>query len=109
MPSMTASRSGKVRLSDPEVAGLNTEERSPQTVRRHALILVSRMAFPVLRLSSFSRNCKTDVWSNTSEHTKPPRLHGDATTNGTLNPRPIELPRATAGVLLSRSRERLQN
>src|SRR5277367_3678697 len=69
--------------------GRKTEVRSPQTVRRQALILVSRIGRPVLLVRNFSMNCRMDVWSNTCEHTYPPRLQGDAITSGTRKPRPI--------------------
>jgi len=50
----------------------------------------------------FSRNCRTDVWSKTWEHTLPPRLHGETTSIGTRVPSPIGSPftssSATPGV-----------
>src|SRR5882672_4302618 len=72
---------------------MNTELRSPQTARRQAVMLVSVIFFPVLCDRNFSRNCRIDVWSNTCEHTAPPRLQGEAITSGTRNPRPMELSR----------------
>ena len=45
--------------------------RSPQTARRHGEM------FGSVTLKRFSRNRITEVWSNTSELTQPPRLHGE--------------------------------
>ena len=56
--------------------------RSPQTVRRQALMLGSWT--PNLA----SRKRITEVWSKTSEHTQPPRLQGEMTNIGTRMPRP---------------------
>src|SRR5262245_3589965 len=80
----TASRFGNSSLASGEFDdSSNADDRSPQTVRRHALMLVSRICFPILRLRTHSMSCNTEVWSNTWEHTYPPRLHGDAITIGT--------------------------
>src|SRR3984957_5295313 len=37
----------------------------------------------------FSRNWITEVWSETSEVTQPPRDHGEMSISGTRNPRPV--------------------
>jgi hypothetical protein len=31
----------------------------------------------------------TEVWSETSEVTQPPRVHGETSSSGTRNPRPV--------------------
>ncbi len=36
----------------------------------------------------FSRNWITEVWSETSEVTQPPRVHGEISSSGTRNPSP---------------------
>ncbi len=36
----------------------------------------------------FSRNWSTEVWSETSEVTQPPRVHGEISSSGTRKPRP---------------------
>jgi hypothetical protein len=36
----------------------------------------------------FSRSCSTEVWSDTSEVTQPPRVHGEISSSGTRKPRP---------------------
>jgi hypothetical protein len=61
----------------------NAEVRSPHTARRHALMLGSRT--PKRR----SRKRRTEVWSNSSEQTKPPRLHGETSMVGVRMPSPM--------------------
>ena len=58
----------------------NTEVRSPNVRRRHAEMFGS--GTPVTR----SRNRSADVWSNGSELTQPPAVHGEMTTAGTPPP-----------------------
>ena len=60
--------------------------RSPQTARRHALIFGSGIS------NRASRNCNTDVWSKTCEHTHPPLVQGEMISMGTRGPKPIGLP-----------------
>src|ERR1700712_2989763 len=74
--------------------GRKTVDKLPQTVRRQSLMFGSCTFFPVFLLKKSSKNCRVEVWSNTSEFTQPPRLHGDAITNGTRKPRPIALSRS---------------
>src|ERR1700760_904163 len=61
---------------------LKADVRSPVTARRHGVIFVS------LTPNRFSRNWISDVWSNTSEFTHPPLLHGEITIIGTRAPNP---------------------
>src|SRR5699024_197471 len=67
----------------------NTVVKSPQTVLRHLLIFTCSILFPNFSFRKRSKNCKVEVWSNTSEQTFPPRLQGDAIIIGTRNPSPI--------------------
>src|SRR5579862_3720543 len=64
------------------VAKSKAEVRSPLTARCHGLM--AGTAIP----NRFSRNCPSEVWSNTCELTHPPRLHGEMTYKGTRGPRP---------------------
>jgi hypothetical protein len=68
------------------LAKSNIDVKSPQTARRHAEIFGS--ATPKRR----SRKRRIEVWSNTSEHTHPPRVQGDTTSSGTRAPRPTGSP-----------------
>src|SRR5512146_316837 len=63
----------------------NALVRSPQTDRRQAGMCGS--GTPKRR----SMNRMTNVASNTSEQTQPPRLHGEITSIGTRGPRPYGL------------------
>src|SRR5581483_3632447 len=71
----------------------SVEVRSPTVARRQAEMLG---AFTSNRSS---RNRNWDVWSNTSEAMWPPRLNGERTSIGTLNPRPTgpRMPWAVVG------------
>ena len=60
----------------------NAEVRSPHTLRRQGVMFGSRTP------NRFYMNRMIEVWSNTSEHTQPPVLHGEMTTIGTRMPRP---------------------
>ena len=60
----------------------NADVRSPATARRHGVICGS--STPNRR----SMNRRIDVWSNVSEHTQPPVLHGETTYIGTRGPNP---------------------
>ena len=60
----------------------NAEVRSPQTVRRQGVMWGSCTP------NRFSRNRMIEVWSNVSEHTQPPVLHGETTVIGTRTPSP---------------------
>ena len=60
----------------------NTEVRSPNVCRRHAEMFGSTT--PVTRSSSRS----VEVWSNGSEDTQPPAVHGETMIAGTRNPAP---------------------
>jgi hypothetical protein len=60
----------------------NALVRSPQMARRHAEMCGS---FTPKRRSM---NRMIEVWSNTSEQTQPPLLHGEIARNGTRGPRP---------------------
>src|SRR5690606_18284731 len=53
----------------------------------------SRSCKPNFLFKKCSRNNKEEVWSNTCEHTFPPRLQGDAIRSGTRYPKPIGAPR----------------
>src|ERR1700759_1925944 len=77
-------------LISPALYGLKTEVKSPQIVLRQSLMLVSVIFFPVFLVKKCSRNWRVEVWSNTSEFTYPPLLHGEAITSGTRKPRPME-------------------
>src|SRR5205823_14608474 len=66
-----------------EAVKSKAELRSPHTERRHSLIFGSRTP------KHFSMKRITDVWSNSSEQTYPPRLQGDTTIAGARMPRPI--------------------
>ena len=55
---------------------------SPQTARRHGGMLGS------VTPKRFSMKRMDDVWSNTSEHTHPPLLHGEMISAGTRAPSP---------------------
>jgi hypothetical protein len=57
--------------------------RSPTADRLHAL------RFGTSAPKRVSRNRNTDVWSNRSDDTNPPRLKGEITSIGTRNPKPI--------------------
>ena len=58
------------------------EVRSPQTARRQGVMFGSSTP------KRASRKRITEVWSKTSELTKPPRLQGEITYIGTRGPRP---------------------
>ena len=58
------------------------EVRSPQTARRQGEM------FGSITPKRVSRKRITEVWSNTSEFTQPPRLQGEITYIGTRAPRP---------------------
>src|SRR5690606_11836376 len=68
--------------------GLKTERKSPLMVLLHELILLSSIFLPVFLERNFSKNIMVEVMSQTSEFTQPPLLQGEATTNGTRNPKP---------------------
>jgi hypothetical protein len=75
------------KTTDYLLAKLKAETRSPQTTRRHGVMLVSfRFGWPRPKRCSTKRI--SDVWSNTSEQTQPPRVHGETTIIGTRWPRP---------------------
>src|SRR5690606_15863535 len=80
------------------VIGRKAEVRSPQTNRRQLLILVSFTRLPVFFSRKCSRNCKPEVWSNTSELTQPPLVQGEAITIGTRKPSPIGLSNVASGL-----------
>ena len=61
--------------------------RSPQTLRRQALMFGQIAGLPSASVH-FSRNWITEVWSETSEVTQPPRVHGEISSSGTRKPRP---------------------
>src|SRR5262245_10872938 len=65
---------------------LNGQVRSPSTARRHGLMLGS------MAPKRASRKRMSDVWSNASELTQPPRLHGETTIIGTRGPGPYTFP-----------------
>src|SRR5580704_1396489 len=76
---------------------LNDDVRSPETARRHLVMLLSMMpgySDPNRR----SINRMSDVWSNTCGFTQPPLLQGEMTTMDTRTPIPygpvayLELP-----------------
>src|ERR1700739_1037301 len=56
---------------------------SPTVARRQAL------RFGTSAPNRVSRNRNTDVWSNRSEDTNPPRLNGEIISMGTRNPSPM--------------------
>ena len=60
----------------------NAEVRSPQTARRHGVMLGSSTP------NRASMKRISEVWSNVSEQTQPPVLHGETTSSGTRTPRP---------------------
>ena len=60
--------------------------RSPNVLRRQAVMFGA--STPV----NFSRNCKTEVWSNGWLHTQPPAVQGETMMQGTRNPPPIGNP-----------------
>src|SRR5260370_42467576 len=68
--------------------------RSPQTLRRQA-VMVGQIAGAPSASVHFSRNWITEVWSDTSEVTQPPRVHGERRTTGTRKPRPTGSGRGT--------------
>jgi hypothetical protein len=69
------------------VAKSNADVRSPQIARRHAVMLVSiKSGRPAAKRRSMNR--MSEVWSNVSEQTQPPLLHGETTIIGTRTPRP---------------------
>src|SRR5438046_5270075 len=59
---------------------LKAEVMSPVTERRQWV------RFGTSTPKRASRNCRIDVWSKRSEHTKPPRLKGETTRVGTRKP-----------------------
>jgi hypothetical protein len=65
----------------------NAAVRSPQTLRRQALMLGETAGVPSA-VVHFSRTWITEVWSVTSEVTQPPRVQGEIRMRGTRNPRP---------------------
>ena len=76
----------------------NALVRSPVTARRQALMFGQVAGLPIA-VVHFSRNWITDVWSNTSELTQPPRDHGETTTIGTRKPRPMAVPLTNSSVV----------
>ena len=65
------------------VLKLNALLISPTVARRQAL------RFGTSAPNSVSRKRRTDVWSNRSDETNPPRLNGETMIIGTRNPKPI--------------------
>src|SRR5262249_1974332 len=63
-------------------AKLSALVRSPQVARRHA----DRFGTSTPKRASMKRS--REVWSKTSDDTKPPRLNGEMMSNGTRGPRP---------------------
>ena len=80
-PIVAGSRGGNVVALPLEKP--RAEVRSPNVWRRQALMLGS--VIPVTR----SRNWSVEVWSNCSEATKPPTVHGEMMKHGTRTPPPI--------------------
>ena len=60
----------------------NAEVRSPQTARRQGVMFGSSTP----KRASMKRI--SEVWSNVSEQTQPPVLHGETTSSGTRTPSP---------------------
>src|SRR5437867_3349778 len=74
---------GSVGTESDGFAKLNAEVRSPTVDLRQAVMFGT--STPKRR----SRNSSVEVRSKVSEDTKPPRLNGETTSIGTLNPSPI--------------------
>lgn len=74
--------SGSAGIFPPSLAKSNALVRSPTTARRQAEM------FGSCTPNRFSMKRITEVWSKTSEFTKPPVENGETTSIGTRGPRP---------------------
>lgn len=61
--------------------------RSPETARRQSVMFGQVKGLPRWA-AQVSRNFTVEVWSNTSEATYPPRVHGETNSIGTRGPNP---------------------
>ncbi|GHE67213.1 hypothetical protein GCM10018771_56290 [Streptomyces cellulosae] len=61
--------------------------RSPAIERRHSVMFGQVNGLP-MDAAQVSRNLTTEVWSNTSEATWPPRVQGETSSIGTRGPKP---------------------
>src|SRR5579864_135843 len=80
---MAGSGDGRLGIDWFGAAKLNALVISPTAARRHAL------KFGTSAPKRVSKKRSTDVWSNKSDDTKPPRLNGERISMGTRKPRPI--------------------
>src|SRR6478609_6875720 len=65
-----------------ELSKSNAEVRSPHTARRQGVMFGSSTP------NRASMKRMSDVWSNVSEQTQPPVLHGETIRSGTRTPSP---------------------
>jgi hypothetical protein len=79
LPKVTSGNAGKLVSG---WAKSNAEVRSPQVCRRQSLMFGSTTPVQV------SKKRMMEVWSNTCEQTRPPRLQGETTNRGTRIPKP---------------------